>query len=255
MPEVVVGVDGSEASARALRVAAHEAEVLGDDLRVLHSWAITSYTGVVQGYGSELVPPEYEDHSEWARVPVEDLVEDVARGSAVPVVTDVHPGDPGTDLVRASRLADLVVLGSRRHGRLASAVLGSATRYVLHRARCPVMVVPARPGPTGPWQHVVAALDGSGTALAWAEAQARAHGCELVVLPAGSGRGAAARLLAATGPDDLLVVGSRDRGRLARLLHRSLAEQCASTTRGAVAVLPAGRAPVTMGRGGEGTPG
>nr|BFE79293.1 hypothetical protein GCM10020093_018940 [Planobispora longispora] len=44
----------------------------------------------------------------------------------------------------ASRQADLVVVGSHGRGGFSSAVLGSVSHGVLHRAHCPVAVV--RPG-------------------------------------------------------------------------------------------------------------
>jgi nucleotide-binding universal stress UspA family protein len=295
MAEVVVGVDGSEASERALRVALREAAVLGDQVRALHSWRVLPYLGV-PGMGYDVTALELEDRSGWAEEFLTDLV-GKAQGEMgltdVTVIRDARAGDAGTELVRASTLADLLVLGTRRHSPFASAVVGSATNYVLHHAQCPVMVVPASTGPVGPWARVVVGVDGSDcgdSALHWAAERARANGCPLLVLHAwqlvtnpewfGSppvsaekyGKQveawlhdhvdemladhgdltievravqdyAAAGLLAATGPEDLLVIGSRGRGSFTNLLLGSVAMQCAHHARSAVAVLRAGTGP------------
>jgi nucleotide-binding universal stress UspA family protein len=296
MAEVVVGVDGSEAAERALRVALREASLLGDQVRVLHSWRVLPYVGAVPGMGYDITPLELEDRSGWAGEFLTEIVDKAQRDtelSGVTVIRDARAGDAGTDLVKASTLADLLVLGTRRHGPFASAVVGSATNYVLHHAQCPVMVVPAATGPVKAWTRVVVGVDGSDcgdSALRWAAERARANDCPLLVVHAwqlitnpdwfGSppvsaeqyGKQvenwlhehvgevlpdhhdvaielravqdyAAAGLLAVTGPEDLLVVGSRGRGSFTNLMLGSVAMQCAHHARSAVTVLRAGTGP------------
>lgn len=55
-------------------------------------------------------------------------------------------GSPHLEVVREAdeRRADLVVMGTHGRGGLAHAVLGSVTERVIHRAPCPVLVVPDR---------------------------------------------------------------------------------------------------------------
>lgn len=57
----------------------------------------------------------------------------------------LHPvhGDPARIIVEGSLAADLVVVGSRGHGRVAEFVLGSVADEVVRSARCPVVVVRA----------------------------------------------------------------------------------------------------------------
>lgn len=50
-------------------------------------------------------------------------------------------GDARDVLVKASRGAELLVVGSRGHGRAVGAVLGSVSSYCVHHAACPVVVV------------------------------------------------------------------------------------------------------------------
>lgn len=298
MAEVVVGIDGSEASERALRVALREAAVRGDDVRALHSWRVLPYVGAVPGLGYDISPLTLEDRGGWALGFLTDLVGKAQRElglTDVTVVNDARAGDAGTDLVQASTLADLLVLGTRRHGAFASAVIGSATNYVLQHAQCPVMVVPAARGPIAPWTRVVVGVDGSDcgdSALRWAASRARADGCPLLVVHAWQlftnpdwfgeqpvsaeqygkqveswledhvhevlpDQGdlrievravqdyAAAGLLAATGPEDLLVVGSQGHGSFTNLVLGSVAMQCAHHARSAVTILRAGTGPTS----------
>lgn len=294
MAEVVVGVDGSGAGALALRVALQEAALRHAELRVLHSWRTPPVAGMVPGIGYDVSDLVLEDRSAWASDLLDDAVAQARTAggpdvAGVHVVKDVRAGDAGTDLVLASKGADLLVLGARRHGALTSALVGSATNYVLHRAQCPVLVVPANPGDGHRWRRVVVGVDGSegsDEALRWAAAEALRHGCPLLAVHAwllrtnpewlGStsttdadyARGveewltahvdtvlgghpdlvlevravestAAAAVIGACGPEDLLVVGTRGRSALADLLLGSVAMQCAHHARSAVTLVRA----------------
>jgi nucleotide-binding universal stress UspA family protein len=63
-----------------------------------------------------------------------------------PVEAIVPDGDPGTTLVEASQQADLLAVGSRGHGRLRSALLGSVSHHVMRHAVCPVVILPPGAG-------------------------------------------------------------------------------------------------------------
>lgn len=77
------------------------------------------------------------------------------------------------------------MVGGRGHGALASAVLGSATLYVLHHAQCPVMIVPEQGPPAQAFPRVLVGLDGSPSsrsALLWGLDAARREGRPLVAV-------------------------------------------------------------------------
>jgi nucleotide-binding universal stress UspA family protein len=138
MTEIVVGVDGSESSQRALEWAAEEARLRGAALKVVHAW----FDLFVAGY---FVAPAVYEHAaleEAAREILEKAVASIPDGSPdlqlEPVL--VH-GRPEAVLLHASETADMVVVGSRGRGGIAGAVLGSVSQRVVQHAECPVVVV------------------------------------------------------------------------------------------------------------------
>jgi nucleotide-binding universal stress UspA family protein len=67
----------------------------------------------------------------------------LAEEAGVPASTTLLRGDPVDEIVAYADTidADLIVVGSRGHGALASALLGSVSRGILGEARRPVLVV------------------------------------------------------------------------------------------------------------------
>ncbi len=137
---VVVGVDGSRVSHGALRMAADEAarrQVLLRAVRAVEP--VVDAAGMVAGPDDDTVKGAEAEVAETLaalRADRPGLVTEV-------VVTQAHPVEA---LISASHVAGLVVLGSRGRGPIRSALLGSVSREVAHRAECSVLVV--RPVPT-----------------------------------------------------------------------------------------------------------
>jgi len=130
---VVVGIDGSECSRKALAWAEQYASAVGADLRLVTAWHwLTSY-GVPLAYAGY-------DPAEDAR----KMVEAAAADLGMPVKrihTVVDQGPAGNVLVDASNGAMALVVGTRGHGTLAGALLGSTSSFCTHHASCPVVVV------------------------------------------------------------------------------------------------------------------
>ena len=133
---VVVGYDGSQVAAQAVRFAADEARQRGVPLEVIAAWDAPT---VDLGMGSgSVVDPQLADAVAQRAVEVAaegaGLVEGDVRSSAV-------PGPAAAALVDASHGADLVVVGSHgRHG-MADLLLGGVSRQVAAHSACPVIVV------------------------------------------------------------------------------------------------------------------
>ncbi|MEU0679942.1 universal stress protein [Streptomyces albogriseolus] len=134
---IVVGVDGSDYSTRALRWAAQEARLRGARLEVIHAWQIPSVglPGVSPPYPDEMFEPA-------ARAVVDHAVADLGAGpEKAGIDKRAVKGHPPAVLIEASEGAALVVVGSHGHGRIAGTLLGSVSQRVAHHARCPVVIV------------------------------------------------------------------------------------------------------------------
>lgn len=143
MSTVVVGVDGSEGSMAALRVAAEEAALRGVTLRVVTAWE--SSTAGMGEYGFD--PRLYEQ----AREVTEQNAAAVAAAAVArvaewqPTVTceqRVVEGHEVEVLLDEAKDAILIVVGTRGRGGFTGMLLGSVSQQVVHHARSPVLVVP-----------------------------------------------------------------------------------------------------------------
>jgi nucleotide-binding universal stress UspA family protein len=136
---IVVGVDGSPGSRKALTWAAAEAADHGANLTVINVWEHT----LLPPAGSVSVSEHYvPDPSQRT---AEDLVQVIKEelGEEPPVLVQplVKQGRPAKVLIEESSGADLLVVGERGHGGFVGLVLGSVSQHVAAYAKCPVTVV------------------------------------------------------------------------------------------------------------------
>ena len=142
MSGIVVGVDGSDHSHRALIWAMRQAAQQHVPLTVLavRPEPVRPATGIYWGVHAY---PEDSHNPDVARKAVGQIVEQARNeiGETAPEVTlNVVTGDPAHELISASHDADLVVVGSRGSGGLAW-LLGSVSSKVAHHAACPVVII------------------------------------------------------------------------------------------------------------------
>ena len=143
MPGIAVGVDGSDHSLRALRWAMRQAAQQRVPLTVLavRPPPVRPATGIFWGLHTY---PEDSHDPEVTRKPIQEMVDKIANeiGETAPEVTvNVVTGDAAEQLIKASRDADMVVVGSRGSGGFAALRMGSVSSKVAHHADCPVVVI------------------------------------------------------------------------------------------------------------------
>ncbi len=160
---IVVGVDGSSAAHDALAWAYRQAARTGDTLHLITTYEVES--GVNPYSGSYAYAPDAkiaahltEAEARWreerhrvaqehAEAMLSDLVRAARAASDTPhgdvaITTEVIAGGrPAEVLIRSSRGAELLVVGSRGRGGFRGLLLGSVSQQCVQHAPCPVVVV------------------------------------------------------------------------------------------------------------------
>lgn len=139
---ILVAIDGSEHAHRALREAIDLAKLSNAKLTVMTVHQRPSTLLV----GGPVVPPVdmrgldealEREHEQLLESALEEVPQDVS------VVKVLAQGSPASAILEQARKdeSDLIVLGSRGHGEVASMLLGSVSHQVLQRSGTPVLVV------------------------------------------------------------------------------------------------------------------
>jgi nucleotide-binding universal stress UspA family protein len=135
---VAVGLDGTSDDDPVLAFALRAAADRGTELVAVHTWAHAA-----PGPAHLLADPLLGDTA--ARRRAEAALDDALTGAGpvdVPVRRVVEPARPADALLAVATTAQLLVVGHRHRRGGALGVLRSVTNAVLHRAACPVAVVP-----------------------------------------------------------------------------------------------------------------
>lgn len=132
---IVVGIDGSPASAAALTWALRQAAASDSSVVAICAWHYSTVPG-------GLAPMVGVDLEANAREILRRAVDQTA-GAERSVLSRTVSGHPVQVLADASEGADLLVVGSRGHGSFAGALLGSVSSQVPGLAHCPTVIVPA----------------------------------------------------------------------------------------------------------------
>jgi nucleotide-binding universal stress UspA family protein len=149
MNRILVAIDGSPPSAEAGVVAIELASEQGSELSFVH--VVPRLDVVSAGDFTEALPHEPTEHDQ-------ALLDDAAAVAAehgIVATTALRYGVTVEEIIvfADSHDVDLIVVGSRGHGAVASALLGSVSRGVLRGSKRPVLIVRAA-APTPPGRNV-----------------------------------------------------------------------------------------------------
>jgi nucleotide-binding universal stress UspA family protein len=139
VPKILVPVDGSDNSKRALEEAVSMAKSKGASVTIVHVIDLPPTVYVESQKLLDQLMTRFREES--ARVLGEYKTIAEKQGARTEIV--VMEGDPAENIVRYAtrKNFDMIVMGSRGLGRLKEMVLGSTSRKVLNGAKCPVLIV------------------------------------------------------------------------------------------------------------------
>lgn len=150
MPGILVGIDGSGHSRRALEWAVNEAALRQTPLTVL-----TVQQALAVYWGSPVFYPgdrERTEHArEMAREETDAALDELGPQAEPPEVTVLAiVGIPAEEILGLASNADMIVFGSRAAGRFKKRLMGSVSTKVTRYAHCPVVVIPPAKRDHGP---------------------------------------------------------------------------------------------------------
>jgi len=149
MKKILIATDGSASAQEAVELGLELAAEQGAEPVFIHvAPALDALPVPGFGIGGPAAMPH--ELSEDDRAPL-DRATELAAEKGLEAKTELVVGNPVHAIVNYADAidADLIVVGSRGHGAIASALLGSVSRGVLHEAKRPVMVVRGSHVPAG----------------------------------------------------------------------------------------------------------
>jgi len=140
MTKILVPVDGSEGSDKAVRFAI--SFLGGNDKEIILINVQLNYnTPNIKRFISQ---EDIRAYQEELSKEVFDHTLEITNSCSIPVRTIVRIGDPGKEICAEAEESsiDLIVMGYRGLGAVKRAILGSVATQVLHETPCPVVIVP-----------------------------------------------------------------------------------------------------------------
>jgi nucleotide-binding universal stress UspA family protein len=149
---VLVATDGSEEASRAKKVAVELCAKTGSELHLVHVYGVAPiyplYPGATDPGGVELEDPVLQEELESiteqrARNVLEAEAEEVRSAGGMVAQAHLREGGVPHEIVALAEDTGvgLIVMGSKGHGGIRRALIGSVSDAVVRHAHCPVLVV------------------------------------------------------------------------------------------------------------------
>lgn len=138
--KIVVGVDGSEHSDRAVAWALEEARMRQAKIQLVTAWHIPSFVYGGPGFAPQ-ISAAVDDTFRGVAEEVSNTATEQVRSAGIDVEATVVQDQAADALIEAAKDANLLVVGSRGHGGFAGLLLGSVSAQCAHHAPCPLVIV------------------------------------------------------------------------------------------------------------------
>lgn len=191
--KILLATDGSEEAVSAARAAAELSGKIGSELHVLHVGPRGGFIGAE--VGPVVLDPHQEEEfqkrlDEESRKLLDEQVERIESSGGTITRSHLKVGNQADNIVRLAEEigADTIVMGSRGHGGVRRALMGSVSEDVVRHAHCPVLVMRGHEREALFPARIVLGVDGSresDAATSTAADLAGIVGSELYVVHAG----------------------------------------------------------------------
>lgn len=141
MGRIVVGIDTSKDSHRALRWAVEEARLRDANLEVVHAYPTPDLTALPM----VVTLPSDEELRVAAISILDEVLAEVGGTEDLKVIKTVQAGGAASVLTQVAEGADLLVVGARGLGGFRGLLMGSVSQQSVTHSPCPVVVVTPEP--------------------------------------------------------------------------------------------------------------
>ena len=139
---ILVPVDGSELSKKALMKALSLSDNFGANVTIMHVYEPLNFNLMgVTGEGEFLAEYRKPDPSLNIVEPLIEEYREMARGRDKEINTIIVSGNPNEEIIKESRKFDLIILGTLGRSGLRHLLIGGVAEKVVRHAYCPVLII------------------------------------------------------------------------------------------------------------------
>ena len=137
--KILIAVDGSEVSYRALDAALFLSEKLGSKITAIHVMENVPTVYIE----SQKVLDELLEARKNESQKILDECSLIATKKGITLTTNLLEGDPASTILEFSQSEkyDVIIIGSRGMGKFKELILGSVSSKVIHHSSCPILLI------------------------------------------------------------------------------------------------------------------